>query len=58
MRVQNAVSTLMIASQVGHFEVVKFLCEKGGDRLLKYVGNVSHVFIPVAMQVMHSFLDE
>ena len=42
--VQDGWSCLLIASVNGHSEVVKYLCERGGERLLMLTPNVSEVY--------------
>ncbi len=42
---QDGASCLFIASQKGHFEVVKHLCEIGGKELLMLTANVSGLVI-------------
>ena len=38
---QDGASCLMVASQNGHLEVVRYLCERGGEKLLLMADNVS-----------------
>ncbi len=40
---QNGVSSLVIASQIGHLDVVKYLCEIGGKKLILLANDVSMV---------------
>jgi len=46
--VQQGLSCLLMAAQQGHLEVVKYLCENGGDELLVWRDQVS-----MCMYVFH-----
>ena len=48
--VQNGASCLLAASQDGHLEVVKYLCERGGERLLMLTNQVSFLRVGIEMQ--------
>ena len=43
VRVQNNASCLYIACQEGHLDVVKYLCERGGEKLLMLTTMVSEL---------------
>jgi hypothetical protein len=45
MNVQNATSCLFVASSSGHLEVVKYLCERGGKKLLMLSAIVSALVV-------------
>jgi hypothetical protein len=58
VRAQNGASCLLIACQRGLLDVAKYLCERGGERLLMLTTDVSVVhMLCVACRMHLSFMD-